>query len=63
MSHNVYVLMSISEDLPSFTDGWTKGRQPMLEPPTSSEPTVPGLSQDDKNFFKNLFGFDFWKSK
>lgn len=50
------------KDLPAFNEGWSQGRQPMINSPPS-EPSVPGLSQDDKNFFKNLFGFDFWKSK
>ena len=51
----------IAEDLPSFRNGWSQGRQPMLKGP-ESESSVPSFNrQEDKSFLRSLF--DFWKWK
>lgn len=50
------------KDLPLFDKGRLPRRPPMIRDP-QSEPSASDISRDDKSFFKNLFGFDFWKPK
>ena len=60
--HSNVLSSFISEDLPLFDKGRLPRRPPMIRDP-QSEPSASDISRDDKSFFKNLFGFDFWKPK